>query len=103
MTTQMISGRERKLKKRSTSLSLCQPKEWSRSQPTYPIAVIPDHTGCTKTEQHGKFVQYDRNIVHHVPDEVDAFKSHHHVSTLLTLCVYMRMHVFFLFIYFFCM
>lgn len=80
----MIAGRDRKLKKRRMSPSLCQPKEWSQSQPTYPISVMPDHTGCTKTEQHKKFVNYDRNVVHHVPDAVSTFRSQHRVSTLLT-------------------
>ncbi|XP_065913472.1 uncharacterized protein C6orf118-like isoform X2 [Dysidea avara] len=82
----MIAGRDRKLKKRSMSPSLCQPKEWSQSQPTYPIAVLPDqHTGCTKKEQHGKFVDYDKNVVHHVPDRVGTFRRQHHLSDVHTL------------------
>jgi len=61
------------------SPSLCQPK--NQSQPTYPIAVLPDHTGYTKKEQHEKFVDYDRKVVHHVPDKVDTFRRQHQVST----------------------
>ena len=82
----MISGKAKKLSKRSTSPLASQIKRRSVVLPAFPYAVLPNHhTAVTKLEQHEKFVKYDRKVVHFIPDKLHIFEKQCQVSNLFNV------------------
>ena len=78
----MITGKAKKLKKRSTS------PQHTVVLPTFPYAVLPHHhTGVTKLEQHERLVKYDRKVINFVPDKLHAFERHCQVTIYVAKCV----------------
>ena len=66
----MITGKAKKLKKRSTS------PQHTVVLPSFPYSVLPHHhTGVTKLEQHERLVSYDRKVIHFVPDKLHTFEK----------------------------
>ena len=72
----MISGKAKKLNKRSTSPLASQLRKHSVALPAFPYAVLPNHhAAVTKLEQHEKVVKYDRKVVHFIPDKLHLFEK----------------------------
>lgn len=80
----MITGRAKKLKRRSTSPLACQMKQPTVQLPSFPYAVLPSHhAGVTKLEQHEKFVKYDRKVVNFVPNKLHIFEKQCQVTSCI--------------------
>jgi len=83
----MITGKSKKLKKRSTSPLLYEIRQPRVLLPAFPHAVLPNHyTGVTKLEQHEKFVKYDKKVIHFVPDKLHTFEKQCQVSQNIIVC-----------------